>query len=144
VRPLRDILDLDTWHSAIMALLAPKRNLHAVMSGRCGHRRSPLAPLGHLAETSGGSRLRCHQPPPDRWQIKIKVSGKVSGKWRLREPIRGLRLLVCARVLAGQAFYLGLQNLPVIHGKEKVYGSIPYGGSRRSSRFGEAYFHVWV
>jgi hypothetical protein len=33
--------------------------------------------------------------------------------------------LVCARVLAGQAFYLGLQNLPVIHGKEKVYGSIP-------------------
>jgi hypothetical protein len=31
----------------------------------------------------------------------------------------------CARFLAGQAFYLGLQNLPVIHGKEKVYGSIP-------------------
>jgi hypothetical protein len=34
-------------------------------------------------------------------------------------------VLACARVLAGQAFYLGLQNLPVIHGKEKVYGSIP-------------------
>jgi hypothetical protein len=43
-----------------------------------------------------------------------------------RESLPGRwRALVCARVLAGQAFYLGLSNLPVIHGKEKVYGSIP-------------------
>jgi hypothetical protein len=49
----------------------------------------------------------------------------MSGKQCSREPVMGLRVLVCARVLAGQAFYLGLQNLPVIHGKEKVYGSIP-------------------
>jgi hypothetical protein len=49
----------------------------------------------------------------------------LSGKRRSLEPAGRLRVLVCARVLAGQAFYLGLQNLPVIHGKEKVYGSIP-------------------
>ena len=49
----------------------------------------------------------------------------MSGKQCSREPAMGLRVLVCARVLAGQAVYLGLQNLPVIHGKEKVYGSIP-------------------
>ena len=57
--------------------------------------------------------------------IKIKVSGRSSGKPRLRGPVPGQRALVCARVLADQPFYLGLQNLPVIHGKEKVYGSIP-------------------
>ena len=34
-------------------------------------------------------------------------------------------MLVCARVLPGQAFYLRLANMLVIHGKEKVYGSIP-------------------
>ena len=60
-----------------------------------------------------------------RPQSKIKLSGRLSGKSRLREPIWCLRALACARVLAGQAFCLGLQNLPVIHGKEKVYGSIP-------------------
>jgi hypothetical protein len=30
-----------------------------------------------------------------------------------------------ARVLAGQLAYLGLQNRGPIHGKAKVYGSIP-------------------
>jgi hypothetical protein len=57
--------------------------------------------------------------------FKIKLSGRLSGNWRSREPARRWRALVCARVLAGQAFYLGLSNLPVIHGKEKVYGSSP-------------------
>jgi hypothetical protein len=33
--------------------------------------------------------------------------------------------LVSARILAGQALYLRLLNSTVIHGKEKVYGSIP-------------------
>ena len=56
---------------------------------------------------------------------KIKVSGRLSGNWCSREPIQGLWVLVCARVLAGQALYLRLQNSTVIHGKEKVYGSIP-------------------
>jgi len=56
---------------------------------------------------------------------KIKVSGGLSGKWRLRGPIQGLRALACARVLPGQAAYLRLHNSRVIHGKEKVYGSIP-------------------
>jgi hypothetical protein len=32
---------------------------------------------------------------------------------------------VCARDLAGHTIYLGLQNCTAIHGKEKVYGSIP-------------------
>jgi hypothetical protein len=32
---------------------------------------------------------------------------------------------VCSCVRAGQAVYLGLQNCTAIHGKEKVYGSIP-------------------
>jgi hypothetical protein len=57
--------------------------------------------------------------------FKIKLSGRLSGSRRSREPVPGQWALVCARVLAGQAFCLGLQNLPVIHGKEKVYGSIP-------------------
>jgi hypothetical protein len=60
-----------------------------------------------------------------RPQNKIKLSGRLSGDRRSREPAWRLRALVCARVLAGQAFCLGLRNLPVIHGKEKVYGSIP-------------------
>ena len=56
---------------------------------------------------------------------KIKVSGRLSGKWRSREPIWRSWALVSARVLAGQKIYLGLQNCTAIHGKEKVYGSIP-------------------
>ena len=56
---------------------------------------------------------------------KIKVSGRLSGKWRLRGVIQRLWVLACARVLAGQGLYLRLQNSTVIHGKEKVYGSIP-------------------
>jgi hypothetical protein len=58
-------------------------------------------------------------------QSKIKLSGRLSGNRRSREPAGRLRVLVCAHVLAGQASRLGLTNLPVIHGKEKVYGSIP-------------------
>jgi len=53
------------------------------------------------------------------------VSGRLSGKRCSRGPVRGLRTLVCARVLPGQAFYLPLQNRIAIYGKEKVYGSIP-------------------
>ncbi len=68
-----------------------------------------------------------------RWSVstwptsraKIKVSGRLSGKWRSREPIWRSWALVSARVLAGQKIYLGLQNCTAIHGKEKVYGSIP-------------------
>ena len=52
---------------------------------------------------------------------KIKVSGK-SGSCGL---VQRLRTLVCARVLAGHAIYLGLPNCTAAHGKEKVYGSIP-------------------
>jgi hypothetical protein len=61
----------------------------------------------------------CLPPEQDQseWQIEWQtgLSGACPSQWAL----------VCARVLAGQASYLGLQNLPVIHGKEKVYGSIP-------------------
>jgi hypothetical protein len=56
---------------------------------------------------------------------KIKVSGRLSGKWSSRGLVRCLRMLVCARVPAAQAIYQGLQNRRVIHGKEKVYDSIP-------------------
>ena len=56
---------------------------------------------------------------------KIKVSGRLSGKRSSRGLVRCLRMLVCARVLAAQAICQGLQNCTVIHGKEKVYGSIP-------------------
>ena len=56
---------------------------------------------------------------------KIKVSGRLSGKRSSHGLVRCLRMLVCARVLAGQLLYLGLQNCTAIHGKEKVYGSIP-------------------
>ena len=57
--------------------------------------------------------------------FEIKLSGRLSGNRRSREPAWRSRALACARVLAGQAFCLGLQNLPVIHGREKIYGSIP-------------------
>jgi hypothetical protein len=51
-------------------------------------------------------------PEPDRrtGRNKIKVSGRLSGKRCSRGPVWGLRTLVCARVLPGQAFYLRLQN----------------------------------
>jgi hypothetical protein len=57
--------------------------------------------------------------------VEIKLSGRLSGKQRPREPVPGLLVLVCARVLAVQTAYLHLHNLTAIHGKEKVYGSIP-------------------
>ena len=56
---------------------------------------------------------------------KIQVSGRLSGKRSSHGLVQCLRMLVCARVLAGQLLYLGLQNCTAIHGKEKVYGSIP-------------------
>jgi hypothetical protein len=55
----------------------------------------------------------------------IKVSGRLSGKSRSRGHAWGLRALVRARVLPGQTPYLRQRNHAVIHGKEKVYGSIP-------------------
>jgi hypothetical protein len=56
---------------------------------------------------------------------KIKVSGRLSGKSSSRGFVPCLRMLVCAGVSACQLFYLGRHNCGVIHGKEKVYGSIP-------------------
>ena len=41
-----------------------------------------------------------------RRDTKIKLSGRLSGKRCSREPVRGLRALVCARVLPGQALCL--------------------------------------
>jgi hypothetical protein len=55
----------------------------------------------------------------------IKVSGRLSGKSRSRGHAWGLGVLVCARVLPGQTPYLRQLDHAVIHGKEKVYGSIP-------------------
>jgi hypothetical protein len=56
---------------------------------------------------------------------KIKVRGRLRGKSRSRGPVWGLRELAGARVLPGHALYQGQRNRAVIHGKEKVYGSIP-------------------
>jgi hypothetical protein len=56
---------------------------------------------------------------------KIKVRGRLRGKSRSRGPVWGLQVLVCARVLPGQLPYQRQWNRSVIHGKEKVYGSIP-------------------
>ena len=81
-----------------------------------------LPGLAGLRSASFGCALRWRSVPGG---YKIKLSGRSSGKLCSWGPIWGLRALVCARVLAGQAVYLRLQNLPVIHGKEKVYGSIP-------------------
>jgi len=69
--------------------------------------------------------LGFYRSPAGCWQIKIKVSGRLSGKPGSREHVWGLWVLVCARALPGQALNLRLGNLPVMHGKEKVYGSIP-------------------
>ena len=56
---------------------------------------------------------------------KIKVSGRLSGKRSSYGLVPCLRMLVCARVSARQQLYLGRHNSRAIHGKEKVYGSIP-------------------
>ena len=56
---------------------------------------------------------------------KIKVSGRLSGKRSSHGLVQCLRMLVCARVSARQLLYLGRHNSRAIHGKEKVYGSIP-------------------
>jgi hypothetical protein len=42
-----------------------------------------------------------------RPQHKIKLSGRLSGKRRSLESAGHWQVLVCARVLAGQAFYRG-------------------------------------
>ena len=57
--------------------------------------------------------------------FKIKVSGRLSGKWRSRGPVQGRWVLVCARVLRWSGALPGAAELRAIHGKEKVYGSIP-------------------
>jgi hypothetical protein len=51
------------------------------------------------------------------WQIEWQMA--------LARVHLALVVLVAAGVLAGQALYLWQQNPTVIHGKEKVYGSIP-------------------
>ena len=80
--------------------------------------------LGRIRFSRIGFRTACF----DGGRIarsKIKVSGRLSGKWRSRGLVRRLLAPVCARVLADQTLHLGLQNCGPIHGKEKVYGSIP-------------------
>ena len=63
---------------------------------------------------------------PEWWRwIKIKVSGRLSGKPGSREHVWGLRVLVCVRVLPGRLLYQRQRNRAAIYGKEKVYGSIP-------------------
>jgi SMP-30/Gluconolactonase/LRE-like region len=66
---------------------------------------------------------------------KIKMSGRLSGKWRSRGLVRRLRVPACARVRAGQTIYLGVRNRRAIHGKEKVYGSIRKGAPRSGAPF---------
>jgi hypothetical protein len=61
----------------------------------------------------------------DPYGGKIRVRGRLRSKSRSRGPVWGLRVLVCARVLPGHPLYQGQRNRSVIHGKEKVYGSIP-------------------
>ncbi len=51
------------------------------------------------------------------WQIEWQIA--------LARACLGLRVLACARVVPGQTPYLRQRNHAVIHGKEKVYGSIP-------------------
>jgi hypothetical protein len=66
-----------------------------------------------------------HCAAANRYGGKIKVRGRVRGKWRSRVLAWGLWVLACARVLPGQVFYQRQRNRAVIYGKEKVYGSIP-------------------
>jgi hypothetical protein len=53
------------------------------------------------------------------------VSGRLSVKRSSHGLVRCLRMPVSARVPAAQAICQGPQNCTVIHGEEKVYGSIP-------------------
>jgi hypothetical protein len=94
-------------------------SLPAAPAVPCGEGGLPEKPLrrplasGHLriiglkkclvAET-----VTVNLPGPDRRTggIKIKVSGRLSGKRCSRVPVWGLRTLVCARVLPGHALYL--------------------------------------
>ena len=61
--------------------------------------------------------MMVHPQDQSEWQIEwqMTLGGLVQRSW----------LPACARVLAGQLAYLQLRNRRAIHGKEKVYGSIP-------------------
>ena len=61
--------------------------------------------------------MMVHPQDQSEWQIEWQMA--------LAWACPGLVSAGCARLLTGQAIYLGLQNSTVIHGKEKVYGSIP-------------------
>jgi hypothetical protein len=51
--------------------------------------------------------------------------GHFGGRLALAEAVWGQSLLSEASLVAGQSFYGGYRNARVVHGKEKVYGSIP-------------------
>jgi hypothetical protein len=105
-----------------------------VLSGRV---RLRLADLDFVMTTRRGRRIRHPHPPlvrqrrtPTRRTARLSPSEDQT-EWQMEwqtMPARafpGVWALVCASVLAGQGLYLQQRNRTVVHGKEKVYGSIP-------------------
>ena len=67
--------------------------------------------------------LRASWRPGD--PLKIMLGGRSGGKTQLASARRSLRPLAWASVRAAQSLYGRYRDLLVVHGKEKVYGSIP-------------------
>jgi hypothetical protein len=61
-----------------------------------------------------------------QWGDALGMSGgKLGGKMQLSGASQSQAQPAGASVCAGQALYEALRDLLVVHGKEKVYGSIP-------------------
>jgi hypothetical protein len=61
----------------------------------------------------------------DSVEKMLNLRGALRGRTAPGGAVSGSSLLACASVLAGQRLCQGERNRSVLHGKEKVYGSIP-------------------
>ena len=66
---------------------------------------------------------------------KIILGGRSGCKTQLASARRSLRQLAGATVWPAQSVCGAYRDLLAVHDKEKVYGSIPYGGSRSEAGF---------
>src|ERR1035441_6170151 len=101
-------------------------NLRALAPGptrrcdmRCGQRAFGVRSLGSWGK---GPRIVQHESTATGLDAGGPGCTLRDGGLRLRTPVDGLPL----------------------DGMQEVWGSNPHSSTRRSSRFGEAYFHVWV
>jgi hypothetical protein len=65
----------------------------------------------------------------------ITVRGTLRGRTALDKAVSGSPELACASIMAVQGKCLGRKNRPALHGREKVYSSIPERASQLKQVF---------